>query len=140
VIRESLQTGALLENENFHIARTIVEAFIAQKELGKDGLIVLNGLPRHVDQANDVDAFMEIRAVIHLSCTAEVVRRRIQGNAGGDRRGRSDDEVEFVKRKLAIFQTRTAPILDHYRAKGVRICAVEVKEETGPEEIVGVLE
>jgi adenylate kinase len=135
VIRDSLETRALLENENFHIARTIVEAFISEKELGSDDLLVLNGLPRHVDQAGDVDAFLKINAIIHLSCTPEVVRRRIQCNSGGDRTGRKDDDLESVKRKLTIFQTRTAPILDHYRVKGVRIWTVEVKEQTGPEEI-----
>ena len=56
-----------------------------------------------------------------------------------DRTGRKDDDLEFVKRKLAIFQERTSPILDHYRGKGVRICMVQVKEETGPADIVACL-
>lgn len=136
VVRDSLETGALLENKNFHIARKIVDSFVAANELGRDDLVVLNGLPRHIDQADDVASILDVRLVVCLSCSKEVVLERIRLNAGGDRTGRNDDSIESVERKLQIFHDRTAPILDHYRKKGVRVCSVEVSEETEPGGIV----
>ena len=88
LIAESLRTGALLENENFPIAAKFLEA-----AMGEAGLVILNGLPRHVGQARDVDALIDIRAVIVLEATPEVILERIARDTGGDRTGRRDDEV-----------------------------------------------
>ena len=78
--------------------------------------MVLNGLPRHVGQAEGLESLVDVRVVVHLSCTAEDVVRRIASNVGGDRTGRVDDDLAAVRRKLAVFAERTAPLLDHYRS------------------------
>jgi adenylate kinase len=134
-IGEVLQAGALLEDEQFHIAEKILRSFTEQREIGNDGYLLLNGLPRHAGQAAAVDRVAVVELVIHLRCTPEVVRRRIQTDAGGDRAGRVDDGDRLVARKLDIFRERTAPLLDHYRLLGVPFEAVEVTEETEPEQI-----
>ncbi|KKK95445.1 hypothetical protein LCGC14_2672750, partial [marine sediment metagenome] len=72
VLRRVLRTGALLEDEHFHIAEKILRAFIESRNPGADDLIVLNGLPRHAGQARDIKAIVAIGSVVHLSCTPEV--------------------------------------------------------------------
>lgn len=134
-IGEVLQSGALLEDEQFHIAEKILRSFAEQREIGTDGYLLLNGLPRHAGQAADVDRVAAVELVIHLRCTPEMVRRRIRTDAGGDRAGRVDDGDRLVARKLEIFRERTAPLLDHYRLLGVPVEEVEVTEETEPEQI-----
>jgi len=134
-IDEVLQSGALLEDEQFHMAEKILRYFAEQGAIGKDGYLLLNGLPRHAGQAADVDRVVEVELVIHLRCTPEMVRRRIRTDAGGDRAGRVDDDDRLVARKLEIFRERTAPLLEHYRLQGVPVEEVEVTEETDPEQI-----
>ena len=139
IIRRSLETGALLENETFYLARNILRTFVERNGVRASDRILLNGLPRHLGQARDVDALVEIEMVIYLECAPETVRDRIRLNSGGDRTERNDDSLQEIENKLAIFQERTLPLLDHYAAEGARIEKMEVGVETTPEEILGAL-
>lgn len=136
-IKEVLAGGLLLENEHFHIAEEILRSFMQKKNVGDEDLVVLNGLPRHVGQADDVDGIVRIEQVVHLRCSPQVVFERIAGNTGGDRDGREDDSVDKIRNKLEIFRKRTAPLLDHYRKKNAGIVEVEIQADTRPAEIVG---
>ncbi|MCD4700039.1 MAG: nucleoside monophosphate kinase [Phycisphaerae bacterium] len=140
VVINSLETGALLEDEHFTIARKILRAFLDERNVGADDFVILNGLPRHTGQAGDVDSILNIQAIIYLSCTPEIVFNRIASNAGGDRTERIDDNIESIKRKLDIFTKRTAPLLEHYRRRGARIESVEIAATTTPEDVREMLD
>jgi len=134
-----LNDGALLENEHFPIAKKILNAFICRGLPDKNTLIALNGLPRHVGQAEDVATLVEIRTVIALSCCEATAAERLRTNAGGDRTARTDDDADAVSRKLKIYAERTAPLLDYYRTRGIRILTVPVTPSTSPKDIVDQL-
>jgi adenylate kinase family enzyme len=134
-VRDVLDSGALLENERFVVARAIFHRFVRERGVDENCLIVLNGLPRHAGQADDVDRLVYIRVVVSLDCDADVVAERIRRNSGGDRVGRKDDSVTEIQNKLAIFRERTMPLLDHYRRKGVPVVAVPVCVNTTPEQV-----
>ncbi len=140
IIRDSLKTEALLENETFHIACDILKSFVQEKKINTGDVLILNGLPRHVDQAWDVGAILDIVMIVYLKCTAETVQQRIQLNSGGDRVNRIDDSLAEIERKLELFHERTVPLLDHYRAKGVKVGQVPVTVNTTPENIHQSLE
>ena len=91
-IKEVLKTGALLENETFYIAEKILSSFITGNSITDNDLIILNGLPRHIDQAKDVDTTVEIKMVLYLECSPETVRERIRLNSGRDRSARIDEK------------------------------------------------
>ncbi len=131
-IHKVLTEGALLENETFYIAAELLQAHIEAAHLGPDDYVLLNGLPRHVDQARDVDTIASVKHVLHLHCTPDVVYARIQQNSGGDRTERTDDAPEAVARKLAIFEQRTRPLIDHYRDLGIPVTTVEITPQTTP--------
>ncbi len=135
-LAEVLNSGALLENETFHIARRIFEAFCRANDVAHEDIVVLNGLPRHAGQAADVAAFVDVRAVICLECDAATVYRRIATDAGGDRAGRDDDSRAEIAAKLRVFEKRTAPLLDRYASGGVRIVRVSVTDESTLESVV----
>jgi len=120
-LRLVLRTGALLEDKDFSIAERILRRFLSRAGMAPGTLIVLNGLPRHVGQAQSVVRILDVRAVVHLECCLETVVARVTGNTGGDRTGRTDDDLTAVRRKLAIFDERTEPLLDFFRAAGVRV-------------------
>jgi adenylate kinase len=136
--------GALLDDSSFFIARRIVEWFIAQRGWGADDMLVLNGLPRHTGQARDVaEMGVEVSTVIHLDCSADVAWRRKalaeSGSGFEDRSGRGDSAREVFQCKLESYEQQTRPLLDWYRARGVRIVTVPVAVGTSPEDMLAGL-
>jgi adenylate kinase family enzyme len=130
-LREVLATGALLEDEQFPIAERILRAFL---ERAGEAPVVLNGLPRHVGQARHVAPLVEVRTVVCLDCPAETVLERIGSNVGRDRTGRADDDLAAVRQKLATYAERTAPLVEHYRQRGVRVVTIPVGAADRPED------
>ena len=140
VIRESLITGALLDNENFPIARKVFAGFVNDKEMDADSIVVLNGLPRHEGQARDMDDLVHIRQVVFLECAAETVHQRIALNSGGDRYQRIDDSLPEIEKKLADYTQRTLPLVTYYRERHVPILYFRVNILTKPKDLYQFLE
>ena len=138
-VQDVMTNGALLEDDTFHIARTILETFMEEQNAGAQDIVILNGLPRHAGQARDVGEVLDVILVVALECTAEVVHERIAGNSGGDRTERTDDSVAEIARKLEIYAERTHPLLDHYHSEGAQRCRVPVGVETTPSDILETL-
>lgn len=83
---------------------------------------LLDGYPRNLGQVGDLDAFLDGRgepltAVIELSVPREESIQRLSLRAA--EQGRADDNAESIAKRLAIYESETAPILDVYRARGV---------------------
>lgn len=139
-LKTVLRSGALLENEHFPIAGRVLRSFLVARGADARSTVVLNGLPRHVGQAEAIDSILAIEAVIVLDCTAETVLERIRANVGGDRTGREDDDPGDVSRKLRIFHERTAPLVEHYRSRGRWIETIEVTARLTADQMWQVLE
>jgi len=135
IISSSLKTGRLLEKEEFHIAEKIFRHFIEKKRAGKDFIVVMNGLPRHLSQAEDVDKLVDIQMLVYLDGSPEVIRRRIAQNSGGDRAGRIDDSLPEVECKLRLFEQRTLPLVSYYSGRGVRVERITVTVKSSPQDI-----
>ena len=103
-------------------------------------IIALNGLPRHLDQARDVEKLVDITRVVYLACSPVTIHRRISMDSGGDRLGRKDDSLEEVEKKIEIFQNRTLPLLDYYRSNNLPVDVINVGADTRPQDIQRYLE
>lgn len=125
-LRQVLRTGALLEDEQFPLAARILRGFLARRGVAPATWVVLNGLPRHEGQAERISAIVDVRTVVYLQCSPDTVLTRIQADTGGDRRGRPDDGLEDIRRKLAIFAARTQPLLDFYRRRNALVVELAV--------------
>jgi len=134
-----LGSGALLEDEQFPIAERILRRFLAANGASSETRIVLNGLPRHVGQARDVDGMLAIRMVAELLCDAETVYHRIGTNAGGDRTTRTDDAEQAVRSKLTLYAARTRPLVEHYREAGARVVTIKIGPATTADEAIKAL-
>jgi adenylate kinase family enzyme len=135
-LRSVLREGRLLEDKDFPIARRIFDSFAASRRDDLDGgLLVLNGLPRHVGQAQGLADRVELVAVVRLVCPPAVTHERIRTDAGGDRAGRPDDREEAVRRRQADFETRTVPLVGYYRRLGARVIALTVADDTSAAEL-----
>jgi adenylate kinase len=130
VIRESLSSGALLEDRDFPIALGVLRAFVRRAGFGGDDRLVLNGLPRHVGQARLMEDAVRMIAVASLEAAPEVVRERIRLNTAGDRLERPDDDLRAIRKRLVIFRMRTLPLVDYYENREVPVFRLSVGTRT----------
>ena len=137
LIREILSSGRLLEDEEFFIADRLLRSFLSQlpKELHRTDVVVLNGLPRNVFQAQCVDRVKVISVVVTLECDQNVVFQRIRSNVGGDRIGRCDDRFDLIVKRSATYESETRPVRDYYKARGVPTFQLLVTASTTPKEL-----
>lgn len=144
-IKSILENNELLEDKDFPIAQKLLLNFIETRKIGEDedDVIVLNGLPRHLGQANALSDIVDIKFIVFLNCPPGVAHERIKYNYGGDRTDRIDDSYEEVKKKIEIFYNQTFPLIEFYRAQGKNIVEVAIDIDTLPLFIIqdlGVLE
>lgn len=131
-IKGVLERGLLLENEHFALAEKIIQGFMERQGFQDGHILVLNGIPRHIGQARDIERICNIRALVVLDCSPEEVICRLGNNIGGDRAERVDDNIELVTKKLGLFRERTAPLISHYESKGIRLYRIEVTPDMTP--------
>jgi adenylate kinase family enzyme len=123
----------LLEDEHFPVAEKLVRDFLCRKGVRAEDWVVLNGLPRHVGQAEDMERLVNVRRVVELRCDEEVVFARIRGNVGGDRTARTDDDPAAIRAKLRLYRERTAPLLRFYETRGVPTMEIPVGPADSPQ-------
>jgi adenylate kinase len=82
--------------------------------------IILDGYPRNVEQAEALEALMtklhkEITILIDLHVdNQELINRLLKR---GETSGRSDDNMDTIKKRLEVYQSKTAPVSDFYKNK-----------------------
>jgi adenylate kinase len=132
-----LRAGALLERETFGIALKLFDAFTAGLTAGTR--LIMNGLPRHVEQAGALHTRLDVEVVAQLECGAETVIERIRRNSGGDRGGRADDDPAAVRRRLDLYLRRTEALAAHYTARGARLLRIPVGPDDSAEGVLARL-
>jgi adenylate kinase len=76
--------------------------------------LVLDGIPRNVEQARMLDDHVDIIQVFHLSCPdREELARRIRKRALKENRF-DDASEEVIRRRFATYEEETKPILEYY--------------------------
>jgi adenylate kinase len=134
-IREIVRTGALLEDSTFPLALRILDSFCCRNNINEGDILIMNGLPRHTGQAAAMVSGIRFVAVVQLQCSAAVVLERLAKNSGGDRSSRTDDGLSLVHRKLAVFEQRTAPLIDFYHERKIPILRFPIEVQTDPEDV-----
>lgn len=77
-------------------------------------ILVLDGIPRNIEQAKMVDEFLEILQVFHLSCPdRDELARRMRKRALKENR-MDDASDRVIANRIATYEAETKPILDHY--------------------------
>jgi len=85
------------------------------------GGFILDGYPRNLAQADALDQLLgRIRQpmdyAVQLEVPTELLVERIAGRAKAE--GRADDSPEAVRKRLQVYDTQTAPVIDYYRQHG----------------------
>lgn len=140
VAKEIMDAGGLVSDE---IMIGIVRERLAKPDADTRGYI-LDGFPRTVAQAEALDSITAqkpIHVVIDLDVPREIVLERISARrvcrdcgtnytgtgtepspwicdvCGGDVQQRADDTPDAVNRRLDLYETQTAPLIEYYNSR-----------------------
>ena len=129
--------GQLVPDE---VTCKIVEGRLKEKDCAAGYL--LDGFPRNLFQAEELDKFSKVDAVINIDVDLSLLMARLCGRrvckncgesyhvdflggkttcerCGGELYQRKDDNEETVGNRLEVYTGQTAPLIDYYEKKGV---------------------
>ncbi len=106
-----MDAGDLVPDE---IIIGIVEERLQKEDVRAQGFL-LDGFPRTVGQAEALAGFAGdgLHLAINLDVAVEEVTSRMLA------RGRADDTVEAIERRLHLYETETAPLLAWFAERGI---------------------
>lgn len=85
---------------------------------------VLDGFPRNVSQAEALDELLSdperaLEAVVLLEVPHDELVQRLTRRAR--EQGRTDDDPDTVRRRLAVYAEETEPLIGYYRSEGLLV-------------------
>ncbi len=85
--------------------------------------VIFDGFPRTVPQAEALKEMLakrghKVAAMIELDVPEEELMTRLIKR--GEMSGRTDDNAETIKKRLDVYHSQTAPLIDWYEAEGLR--------------------
>jgi adenylate kinase len=147
--REYMEAGELVPDE-------VVNAIVKEALQSADGY-VLDGYPRTIEQAEYLDGITELDVVLYLDVDDEVLKERLTGrricddcgrnfhvdfdppaeegvcdDCGGELIQREDDSADVVETRVEEYNTKTAPVVEHYESEGL---LVRIDGEDTPEAV-----
>jgi len=119
----------------------VVNAIVDEALNSADGF-VLDGYPRNMSQAEELEGMTDLDVILSLSVSREELVSRLTGRrvcddcgtnfhiefnppeedgvcdeCGGELIHRDDDNEESVNNRLDVFEDNTAPVIDHYEGR-----------------------
>jgi len=144
-VRRFMKAGKLIPDD---LTNRLVEERLQCNDCMDNGWI-LDGYPRNVEQAKNLDVFTnmirrQLTRVLNIHVPAEnlierAIGRRICKNCGatyhvkfnpskvadvcdecgGELFQRADDTAETMKNRLSVYEKSTRPLIDYYKAAGI---------------------
>lgn len=139
-----MDAGELVSDD---IVLGMIEERIAQRDATRG--FILDGYPRNRAQAEDLERVLEdlglkLDAAVLMEVSNDVLMKRLTGRrtcsatgkllniyfstqeeidacgrAGGELVQRDDDKEETIRNRLQVFARQTAPLIEHYSARGL---------------------
>ncbi|MCS5707067.1 MAG: adenylate kinase [Cyanobacteriota bacterium] len=100
------------------VSDELVLAIVRSRLTGHEGGWLLDGFPRNLAQAEALDALLgelnqQIELVVLMELDDAVLIQRLLS------RGRADDNEDVIRHRLEVYREQTAPLIEHYRSKGL---------------------
>lgn len=76
--------------------------------------LIMDGIPRNVDQCAILEEHVDVRAVLHLACPSdEPIIERLRKRAITENRADDADE-SIIRKRFGIYRSKTEPVLGYY--------------------------
>ncbi|MBS7656032.1 adenylate kinase [Candidatus Bathyarchaeota archaeon] len=121
---------------------------------------ILDGYPRTLKQAEDLNKAANVNIVVNLNVPDEVIIERLAyrltckncgaiynektlkpkkagvcDKCGGSLYKREDDKPEVIKERLKVYREKTQPLIDFYKKKNLLVEVKTEKADASPEEV-----
>lgn len=84
-------------------------------------ILVLDGIPRNVNQAKIMRDMIEVEKLFHLACPdRETLFERLKKRALKDNR-LDDANEEVIQKRLDIYESESKPVLSHYPKQSITV-------------------
>ena len=120
LISSAMRAGEIVDEG---LTLDLIEKHLREKEHQRG--FILDGFPRTIWQAENLK--IPINKAIYLATSDAVNTKRLLN------RGRSDDTLMVIEKRLKVYHRETQPILSFYRKKGILI---EINGERDVDEIL----
>jgi adenylate kinase len=119
--------------------RSKIEAQVLEAEFKPDiDALVLDGIPRNVNQAKLMERLIDVKQVFHLSCPdRDELVRRLRKRAIKDNR-LDDANEEVIRKRLSTYEEETKPVLDFYNGLVTTIDALQAPVKV-LQDIIGII-
>lgn len=113
IAKQYIDEGQLIPDE---LMIGILDDVLEKEAKGKKG-VIFDGFPRTIPQAEALNELLkkrgtELHAVVGLEVPEEELVQRMLNR--GKETGRADDNLETIKKRLAVYHNQTSPLKDHY--------------------------
>lgn len=108
--------GQLVPDEHtIRLWRKTIEGAEATGRFNREvDIMVLDGIPRNVSQAQMLSDVIDVKAMLYLSCPEmDKLVERIQRRALSENR-LDDANIDVIRQRLATYDRETKPVLDFY--------------------------
>lgn len=159
LFRDEIATGSELGQEikkvidrGELVGMDIVMSTVKKKlETDASPIKIFDGFPRNLEQAEALNTITNVDLVIELNLSKEVAIQRLLNRltcskcgyitgkdvvtsnecpeCGGELMTRSDDTLESIEKRFAIYEKETYPLLEKYRSLGVRVESIDSNEK-----------
>lgn len=107
-----------------YVPDSLTNALVRDRLSQDDALggFLLDGYPRTIDQVHELDSILtdagkRLDVVVQLTADTDELVRRLAHRAEVE--GRADDTPEVIRRRLEVYDSQTAPLIDVYAARGL---------------------
>ena len=107
-----------------YVPDSLTNALVRDRLSQDDALggFLLDGYPRTIDQVHELDSILSdagqrLEVVVQLTADTDELVRRLAHRAEVE--GRADDTPEVIRRRLEVYDSQTAPLIDVYAARGL---------------------
>lgn len=155
-VKSYLDSGALVPDD---VVLEVLKDRLAQTDAQRG--FILDGFPRTLKQAKDLETVTGIDAIINLNVPEWVIVERLSSRrqckkcgaiynvrflkpkvegvcdkCGGEMFQRDDDMPEVIKERLKVYEENTKPLLEFFKDKDITIVTVTCNDVDVPPEIM----
>jgi len=119
MIKQCIKDGQIVPMEvTVKLLENAIKAAIGERRSGRrwadgNGLFLIDGFPRKMDQALKFDEDVCLSSlVLFYTTTEEVMLKRLLKRA--ETSGREDDNEESIKKRFHVYKETTMPVIEHY--------------------------